>query len=605
LKVSKLEIENFRGIAKGTILFDDHTVIIGTNNSGKSTIIDALALVLGRDRMVRQLTEHDFYGSNPSPAERIRIVATITGFEYNDPALHSEWFRLGRAVPKWYDPRSGEVLPEESDDCLLCAQVAFSARFDRENLTVESIRYFHDDDCVVDPFNDDTVTRVPTRLLSEFGLFIVPVSRTWDRIISFGSELFRRLVATSGGIPADAIIEERDTLRNPQSPLDEAGTFAQVFTNIRSEFAKLLPRSPKLTLRLTGTDSEAVLNVIVPHYETESGAVLPSGKQGTGLLSLQIFMLLLEFGRMRANSGQNFVLAVEEPELHLSPGIQRRLVNRAQATTVQTIITSHSPHVVSSFQPTNVRYVENNDGHFHARPLLSKPLDSTAKNGIRKLFRDNRQDLVSALMNEYVLIPEGRTDFEWLKLLTYFTEIQEGWFTTQGMDGDFGCLVGIVPTHDAAVCATYEILSQVRSGLVVLVDGDRAGDQYIEELLRCSRPPELILQWPSSWTMEDVIGYIIEASTDAIDAAAKFLECRPVMEEILIKLKTKQSGIKGDYEKYEDLASLILADQKCMHQAKRLLADLTQAIRHPRNNTGGFVPDDRSTEHCIVSVWKP
>jgi putative ATP-dependent endonuclease of the OLD family len=65
LQIAKLEIENLRGICEGTVQFSSHTVFVGANNCGKTTVVEALALLFGRDRMIRQLTEHDFYGSNP------------------------------------------------------------------------------------------------------------------------------------------------------------------------------------------------------------------------------------------------------------------------------------------------------------------------------------------------------------------------------------------------------------------------------------------------------------------------------------------------------------------------------------------------------------
>lgn len=47
--------------------------------------IDTLSLVLGRTKLVRDLTEHDFHGSNPIATSRIPIVSTIGGFSDNDP----------------------------------------------------------------------------------------------------------------------------------------------------------------------------------------------------------------------------------------------------------------------------------------------------------------------------------------------------------------------------------------------------------------------------------------------------------------------------------------------------------------------------------------
>ena len=85
MRVVSLKIENFRGIRSGFVCFGKHPVLVGDNNTGKTTLIEALALVLGRDRLVRELTEHDFYGSCPQPANRIKVIATIAGFQADDP----------------------------------------------------------------------------------------------------------------------------------------------------------------------------------------------------------------------------------------------------------------------------------------------------------------------------------------------------------------------------------------------------------------------------------------------------------------------------------------------------------------------------------------
>ncbi|MFC3118313.1 AAA family ATPase [Jhaorihella thermophila] len=62
LTVRRLEIENFRGVRKGVVEFEGHTLLVGGNNAGKSTICDALELVLGPERSYRRpiVNEHDF-----------------------------------------------------------------------------------------------------------------------------------------------------------------------------------------------------------------------------------------------------------------------------------------------------------------------------------------------------------------------------------------------------------------------------------------------------------------------------------------------------------------------------------------------------------------
>jgi putative ATP-dependent endonuclease of OLD family len=174
LEIAQLIIKGFRGIKNATIDLKDYTVLVGPNSCGKSTIIDSLALIFGRDRMVRHLTEHDFNGSNPTPDQRIQIVATLVGFTQNDPELNSEWFREGRAIPKWYNPNTKIISPQKTvEEELLCVQIGYCARFDLEELSVESVKYFHDDEEIEDPFNEDVIVRVPGNLLSDVGFFLV------------------------------------------------------------------------------------------------------------------------------------------------------------------------------------------------------------------------------------------------------------------------------------------------------------------------------------------------------------------------------------------------------------------------------------------------
>ena len=85
MKLSRLEINNFRGKKTATIILDEHNVLLGLNNSGRSTVMDAIGLLLGRDRLARTLGDYDFYGGNPQPEDKIQIKDLITGFDEDKP----------------------------------------------------------------------------------------------------------------------------------------------------------------------------------------------------------------------------------------------------------------------------------------------------------------------------------------------------------------------------------------------------------------------------------------------------------------------------------------------------------------------------------------
>lgn len=611
MRVLSVVIEGFRGIRKAEIVFGQHAVLVGPNGSGKSTVIDALSLIFGRTQLVRELTEHDFWGSNPSEATRFRLIATVGGFPTDEPDDHHDWFRDGRGVPKWWNTKTSKAEPQPSANATtLCVQVGLAGRFDHEDLTVEQIRYFHDDDDVVDPFAEDAVHLVPSRLLADIGFFVLPVRRTWEATVSFASELFRRAVTTLGGIPAKTLIEERDRLRAPTKPLEEEALLKPLVDRMNEQFRQLLAEPPQLKLRLTATDSEALLRAIVPHYAS-AGAVLPASRHGTGILSLQTFVLLLEIGRERRRKNLPFILALEEPELHVPPGLQRKLVAQAVAISEQTICSSHSPRVAAFYPATSTLVIDRANGNLEARPMLAAPLTAVATQVQRKLYLDDRARIVDALMHHRVLVPEGRGDHEWLRLLSDAIETGDNAFgATPDDTTPFGAVVGVAPTHSAQVENTFEELRRLHRGVVPLVDGDAEGQAKLGRLLESLQPPAIILTWREGWEIEDAIAWILRADEpEVIQPLNDTLGWQlGSVEDLLGRFKVKDGPrrAKGDYLAYQEIAGVIRDAPLCRERARRLLNALTMATLGKGGECDALVVDSqRSTKGTTVIRIEP
>lgn len=576
MRVTSLAIENFRGVRTGSIRFKKHTVLVGSNNTGKSTIIEALTLLLGRDKLIRELTEHDFFGSNPQPADRIKLVATIAGFEGNDPERYSDWFRDGRAVPKWLDEVTGAVHPlKKGDDWQLCCQIAAQAYFDSESLSVEFIRYFHDDDNPIDPFDGDNPVLVPGRLIQQFGYFLVRANRTWEKVLSWGSELFRRTVQLAAAQPSAAILAERERLRNPDRPIELDEQIAPLISNVNKELAKCLASAPKLQLRLTNTDSKAVLDVIAPHFTTPIGHSIPAVRQGSGLVSLQGLMLLLELGRIRAEAGEGFIMALEEPEIHVSPATQNQLLHRVQALSSQTFVTTHSPSVAAAADPTSVLLLRNEGGVLTAEPFLSTPLNAASTAWERKLFQQMRVEVLSGLMHSKVLIPEGRADFYLLRIILRPLMLTEAW--EMDMEHQFGLEVGLIPTEDAKVVETFKTLGRVHDSVVCMVDGDAAGLGYIKSLQALDERPTAILRWNDGAMVEDIVGWILEA--DAAQTLLRLAELKPHAPQSIVEVVEYLKAKKVDLVAYECVADVVANNEACRNRAAKLFSAIAAACK--------------------------
>jgi energy-coupling factor transporter ATP-binding protein EcfA2 len=584
MHVVRLKISGFRGVRSADFALGRHTVLVGPNNSGKTTIIEALALLFGRDRLVRRLTEHDFHGSAPNETARIICLATVTGFTPNDPQHHSSWFSPERGVEKWYDPNSKTLCAApDAQHTDLAIQIGFAARFDLDELEAETIRFFVDDEATLgDPFAEDAHLRtIHVKALQELGFFLVPASRTWDRWISFSSELFRRVVATRGDMPAQAVRAERQRLWTPPegTRLEEQPGLSEIVGATNDELRALMASAPKLQLRLTSTDSDSVLESVVPHFVQGTGPTLPSQRQGTGLVSLQSLLLLMQFGKARAETGQSFVLAVEEPELHIQPSQQKRLVNRLNALCNQTIVTTHSPIVAAMFPAPDTLFVETREGILNAKPLMD-PVPAQPTNHQQHLLFAWRQKLVAALMHECVLIPEGVSDVAWLEALQTALEFHQGW-QDAGEGVPLSTFVGVVPTIDAKIADTFALVNSVHARPCILLDGDDDGRGYFDVVKVSNPPPRAVVFWPQDWAMEHVVSWIAGADEAAMLTALGAALGTPFADTqaLIAHLLTQKSYAPT----HESAAVTLMGNAACQTRAAQLLKALCEVLRDPAN----------------------
>jgi putative ATP-dependent endonuclease of OLD family len=103
MRVSRMAISHFRGVKSATLELNGHTLFVGQNNVGKSTLFEAIDLVLGPDRLSRfpALEEFDFYNAKylkesgePQP---LRIEVLITDLS---PELQSA---CGAHLEFWHE----------------------------------------------------------------------------------------------------------------------------------------------------------------------------------------------------------------------------------------------------------------------------------------------------------------------------------------------------------------------------------------------------------------------------------------------------------------------------------------------------------------------
>ena len=301
-------------------------------------------------------------------------------------------------------------------------------------------------------------------------------------------------------------------MRTPAAPLESDERLKPLVDEVNKDIFSLFGRHVELKLRVTATDSEGVLEAVIPHFSEGEQSPLPSRRHGSGLISLQTLILLMQFGALRKANGENFLMAIEEPELHIPPPQQRKLLHIMQKKASQAIVTTHSPTVAAVPHPHQLVLLVNINGQLTASSLLKAPLDMDATSPRRGLFLSDRDATVTAIMHPSVIIPEGKSDASWLRMLARVADIS----SIEENSVNFTHEVGVIPTKDARIADVYDDLQKVHPQLTCLVDGDNQGLTYVRTLTAKSLPPKCLIIWPHNWKIEDVIVWILAADASVL-----------------------------------------------------------------------------------------
>jgi putative ATP-dependent endonuclease of the OLD family len=416
MRVRRLTIENFRGVSRGAIDFRGHTLLVGGNNIGKSTICEALELVLGPERLFRRpiIDEHDFhngrYLNDDGSRVEIRIEAILT-----DLAEESETKLFSRTRP-WSDSRNGFIdvdgaSPSDLDGADVCRALPllFIGWYDRENDDFAGETFFaHPAEPI--PEDDDR--------FGEPGVGLARFGREWKLACGFiylrTLRTGRRALSLERGSLLDTILRLgdrgresmwEDTVKRLRDFTPPIGTIPQleaIRTQVRnrmSRFVGIGEGDDATGFHASELTREHLREVVTFFVRSqESNYPVPFHRLGTGSINTLVFALLTHIADLRGSA--SVIFAMEEPEIALPPHSQRRITRYLRKRMGQAIITSHSPYVIEEFKLDEILAVHRDGARMSG---VYVPVD-----GLRpRALRHNRRQLAEAVLARGVIVAEG------------------------------------------------------------------------------------------------------------------------------------------------------------------------------------------------------
>ena len=420
MRVRQLTIENFRSIVSGSVVFEQHTLLVGGNNIGKSTVCEALELLLGPERLYRRpvIDEHDFshgvYLNEDGTPRDVRISAVLTDLS------EQELLRFFQHVRRWDDSTRAFIDEDpdglaaaDDDDTRWALPVVFIGRYDREEDDFVGETFFDHPTPDLDELDDEqraslgagraAFSRAHKRVC---GFVFLRALRTGSRALSLQRGSLLDTILRLGGDGAAEMW--RDALRaleglNPAiGEIDQLKTIRQNIRTRLGQFVNLAPGDDSAAFFASDLTREHLREVVRLFVATQpSNHSVPFARQGTGSINLLVFALLTIIADLKEQ--QSVIFVMEEPEIALPPHTQRRVTRYVLQQMGQSIVTSHSPYVIEQFAPESVVILARDGDQFSGAPIDSASVKP-------KTYRAQRRQFAEAILSRAVLVVEGQTE---------------------------------------------------------------------------------------------------------------------------------------------------------------------------------------------------
>jgi len=425
MKIISVKIRNFRGIKKASLVFNKSQVFIGDNNTGKTTILEALDLALGPDRLNRfpAVNEHDFHLGQYLPGDdEISIGQQIVDGELeglnkifsddNDKTiavlvqmtdLTDEQKSVFGSRTEFYEQSENRILDRneisevDSSTVTNCLRILFLGHYDAEVDDFIGKTYYYKD------LLADQAHQVRKKDKQLIGFLYLRSLRTGSRALSLERGSLLDIVLRARDVKPQMWENVLEKLHEAQIPTDEQDDIGVVLADVQTAINRYVPKewgsAPKLKVsRMTRED---LRRTIVAFIETKDAHSAPFFRQGTGTANMLVLALL---SIIRDNK-QNVIFAMEEPETAIPPHVQKQIINEVVANSDQSIFTSHSPYVIEEFSLGQIAIVATNDANDLVQHTIS--INDPGSYNYHQYFRSQ---LCEGLLARRVVICEGATE---------------------------------------------------------------------------------------------------------------------------------------------------------------------------------------------------
>ncbi|MBF0428379.1 MAG: AAA family ATPase, partial [Magnetococcales bacterium] len=405
VRITQVRVANFRSLENIEVDLDDLTVLVGANNSGKTSFLEAMFAAIGAGR--RLFGKEDIHlksGETSVPIER-KAVVDIRVQPFNEQII--DLFPLGSF---WIGLWGKNIVQDQYDNDFIGIRTELAWNETQSEYRLER-KFLKQWKLTGDWLTANTTNGISIEQLEPILLYYMNAQRDIKEDLHTSGSFWQRLV-NDLGLPEESVLEIEQALSTLNARMVEESSVLKHIQKslmkmnnvVTTEQTEITPVSRHLRDLAKGMDIQ---------FATSGAQSFPLAKHGMGtrsLASILVFRAFASWKALQASSNQTQIhtlLGLEEPEAHLHPQAQRALFHQIKEIKGQRILSTHSPYFAGQAKLEALRLFQKKGSSSEVSRLDISNLKPDEIKNLKNLVILTRGDI---LFCRALILFEGQTE---------------------------------------------------------------------------------------------------------------------------------------------------------------------------------------------------